>query len=208
MAIVDLELFKKHVRADDFTDDDAYMLHLLDAAEQAVVTATNRTAAELTAGGGGFPGSAAPCRAAARRPLVQPARERQHHADAPRARHAAGSGPTLHQACAMRAGPLRYRITLQRPVQRGRGASGAACTAYEPTRTVHAERVRHSGRRIQEAGELFADYSVRWRIRDAHPVAEGWRVAEQPGGTVYTVVAIEPDRALGMLTLICERLNP
>ena len=53
MATVDLELLKKHVRADDFADDDDYLAHLLDAAEQHVCTATNREAAELLEMGGG-----------------------------------------------------------------------------------------------------------------------------------------------------------
>lgn len=53
MATVDLELLKKHVRADDFADDDEYLAHLLDAAEQYVCTATNRDAAELLKMGGG-----------------------------------------------------------------------------------------------------------------------------------------------------------
>lgn len=47
MALVDLELLKKHVRADDFTDDDDYLSHLLEAAEEHILTATNRTQAEL-----------------------------------------------------------------------------------------------------------------------------------------------------------------
>lgn len=56
MAVVSLALFKKHVRADDFADDDEYLGHLLEAAEVSVVTATNRTAAELSDGNGGeFP---------------------------------------------------------------------------------------------------------------------------------------------------------
>lgn len=53
MAAVDLALFKKHVRADDFADDDEYLQHLIDTAEACVVTATNRTADELRAIGGG-----------------------------------------------------------------------------------------------------------------------------------------------------------
>ncbi len=53
MAAVSLELFKKHVRADDFADDDAYLEHLLQVAESAVVTATNRTLDELVQMGGG-----------------------------------------------------------------------------------------------------------------------------------------------------------
>lgn len=56
MAVVDLALFKKHVRADDFADDDDFLQHLLDTAETAVITATNRTEAELTElGDGQFP---------------------------------------------------------------------------------------------------------------------------------------------------------
>ena len=56
MSRVCLELFKKHVRADDFADDDSYLEYLLGAAEQAVITATNRTDKELlTMGGGSLP---------------------------------------------------------------------------------------------------------------------------------------------------------
>lgn len=47
MATVDLALLKKHVNADDFTSDDTYLQHLLDAAEAHVIGMTNRTAAEL-----------------------------------------------------------------------------------------------------------------------------------------------------------------
>lgn len=47
MATVDLALLKKHVNADDFTADDTYLQHLLDAAEAHVIGMTNRTAAEL-----------------------------------------------------------------------------------------------------------------------------------------------------------------
>ena len=53
MTMVDLELFKKHVRADDFDDDDDYLDHLLEAATVAIVTATNRTEEELREMGGG-----------------------------------------------------------------------------------------------------------------------------------------------------------
>lgn len=56
MAVVDLDLFKKHVRADDFEDDDVYLQHLLETAESAVITATNRTKEELeNIGNGNFP---------------------------------------------------------------------------------------------------------------------------------------------------------
>lgn len=48
-----MALFKKHVRADDFADDDEYLEHLLETAESAVITATNRTEDELEEIGGG-----------------------------------------------------------------------------------------------------------------------------------------------------------
>lgn len=48
-----LALFKKHVRADDFTDDDELMQHYVDAAEAHVIQATNRTADELQQLGSG-----------------------------------------------------------------------------------------------------------------------------------------------------------
>lgn len=56
MSVVSLALFKKHVRADDFAADDAYLEHLLEAAEASVITATNRSERELLDGNGGdFP---------------------------------------------------------------------------------------------------------------------------------------------------------
>lgn len=56
MSEVSLDLFKKHVRADDFADDDEYLEHLLETAEVTVVRATNRTLDELKEMcGGSFP---------------------------------------------------------------------------------------------------------------------------------------------------------
>lgn len=53
---VSLELFKKHVRSDDFADDDQYLEHLLVVAQESVITATNRSEDELVEiGGGEFP---------------------------------------------------------------------------------------------------------------------------------------------------------
>ena len=53
MVVVSLALFKKHVRADDFADDDEYLEHLLETAASAVITATNRTEDELEQMGDG-----------------------------------------------------------------------------------------------------------------------------------------------------------
>lgn len=51
MAVVSLALFKKHVRCDDFDEDDEYLGHLLETAEEAVISATNRDLSELMSGG-------------------------------------------------------------------------------------------------------------------------------------------------------------
>lgn len=53
MATVSLELFKQHVRADDLTGEDAVLEHYLQAAEESVVTATQRTEDELIGMGDG-----------------------------------------------------------------------------------------------------------------------------------------------------------
>ena len=53
MATTKLELLKKHVRADDFSGDDDYLAQFLNAAEEFVVMATNRTTEELLEMGGG-----------------------------------------------------------------------------------------------------------------------------------------------------------
>ena len=53
MAVVSLALFKMHVRADEFSDDDLYLQHLLDTAETLVIRATHRSEDELESLGGG-----------------------------------------------------------------------------------------------------------------------------------------------------------
>ena len=52
----ELQLLKKHVRADDFTEDDVYLQYLLDVAEDALLRKCNRTREELILiGKGGMP---------------------------------------------------------------------------------------------------------------------------------------------------------
>lgn len=96
-------------------------------------------------------------------------------------------------------------ITLLKPVHTT-DSYGGEKTEYEKTKRVHAERVKMTGRRSEEVSEHFPDYSVRWHIRDVHEVGDNWRVQHE-GGSLYTVVAIEPNRQRGMNTLICEKVN-
>ena len=83
---------------------------------------------------------------------------------------------------------------------------GAKKAEYVERRTVWAERVNATGRRSEEVGEHFPDYSTQFNIRDVHPVAENWRV-RQLGGYLFAVTAIIPNLDRGYKTLICERVN-
>lgn len=106
----------------------------------------------------------------------------------------------------MRAGQMKYKLHLLRPVVQV-NTYGEQETTYASYRTIWAERVKWAGARSEEVAEHFADQTVQYRIRDAHPVKENWRVT-QLGGYTYTVVAIEPNLNKGMLTLTCTRVNP
>lgn len=105
----------------------------------------------------------------------------------------------------MQAGRMKYRLTLLEP-QTVTTASGNEKTTYVAIRTVWAERVKTTGRRSEEVGEHFPDYSVDYNIRDAHPVQENWRV-RQLGGELYTVTNIIPNLDRGYKTLVCVRVN-
>lgn len=100
---------------------------------------------------------------------------------------------------------MKYRLKIFRPsVQTN--AYGEDVPTFEYMRTIWAERVKQTGWRNDKAGEHFTDYTVTFRIRDAHPVKENWRV-EQQGGYIYTVATIIPNIDRGMLEIECKRLN-
>lgn len=105
----------------------------------------------------------------------------------------------------MRAGGLRYKLKLLRPVNTTNDY-GAETVSYEQTAVVWAERVKFSGSQSNEVGEPFPDYRVEFNIRDAHEVHELWRV-EQLGGNLYTVTNIVPNCDKGYKTLVCDRVN-
>ena len=107
----------------------------------------------------------------------------------------------------MRAGPLKYKLELWAPVESADIAFGGDTGEYEFVRVVNAERTKIRGNRSDEAGEHFPNLHVEFCIRDAHKVKPNWRV-RQLGGDEYIVCGVIPDRDRGMLTLICDRLNP
>ncbi|MDE6801756.1 MAG: head-tail connector protein [Muribaculaceae bacterium] len=53
MAQLSLDILKKHVRAEEFDDDDRYLQALLEASTQAVLNETRRTRQEMLDKGGG-----------------------------------------------------------------------------------------------------------------------------------------------------------
>lgn len=105
----------------------------------------------------------------------------------------------------MQAGRMKYKLELHEPVT-AVGKFGSEKTEYRKSRTVWAERVKISGNRHVEVGELFPDYHAEFNIRDVHPIKESWRV-KQLGGNTYTVTNIICNLDRGMKTLICERVN-
>ena len=106
----------------------------------------------------------------------------------------------------MQAGRMKYKLVLLQPVV-AVNSFGEETPAYKEFRKVAAERVKTTGRRSEEVGEHFPDYSAEFNIRDAHPVQENWRV-RQMGGYEYTVTNIIHNIYRGMKTLVCERVNP
>jgi hypothetical protein len=105
----------------------------------------------------------------------------------------------------MQAGRMKYKVRLLKP-ETVECASGAKRIEYSETVVAWAERRLLSGQRSDEVWEHFADYTAVYNIRDAHRVDTGWRLDEL-GGHLYTIVAVEPNRNRGMLTLRCERVN-
>lgn len=106
----------------------------------------------------------------------------------------------------MIAGKMKYKLQILCPAYTTDRMGAKSVIYTETSAPVRAERVTMDGRRSEEAGEHFPDYSVRFNIRAAHTVAENWRV-RQLGGHLYTVTAIVPNRDRGFNTLICERVN-
>ncbi len=105
----------------------------------------------------------------------------------------------------MIAGRMKYKLVLLQPVET-ENDFGERKVSYVQTVTVHAERVKTNGRRSDEVGEHFPDYSAEFNIRDAHTIEENWRV-QQMGGHLYTVTNVIPNIDRGMKTLICDRVN-
>ena len=105
----------------------------------------------------------------------------------------------------MRAGAMKYKLNVYRPVKTV-GRFGEISQTWELYSTIRAERVDMTGRRTVIDSEVFSDYTVKFNVRALATVKENWRV-EQLGGYTYTVVSVIPTLHKGMLTLVCDRLS-
>ncbi len=106
----------------------------------------------------------------------------------------------------MRAGGMIYQLEIREPVYEP-GAGGSQSVAYRSLGMARAERVRLSGRRVDEVGEHFADYTAAWRVRASVPCKENWRLHEPASDILYSVTHIEPERRIGSQVIYCERVN-
>lgn len=106
----------------------------------------------------------------------------------------------------MRAGGLTDKLEVLEPLAEVNGF-GEERMAYGARGEIRAERVQMGGRRSEEAGEHFPDYSVKYNVRYGHEVKENWRVKDMRYGYLYAVTNVIPNMRKGMKTLVCERVN-
>ena len=99
---------------------------------------------------------------------------------------------------------MRYHLQLFRPVQTT-NEYGEEQTTYTPTRTIWAERVKWAAIGVKRWRTLCRLHRDLPHTR-CSPIGEGWRV-QLMGEHLYTVMAIEPNRSKGMLSLLCQRVN-
>jgi len=110
----------------------------------------------------------------------------------------------------MRAGDLRHRVTLQRPVE-SREASGEILTVYQDYLTVWAAIEPISGREYFAAQQVQSDATARIRIRYRPGINERLRVRHSHGGSpsivdLYDVEAvIEKDARRDELILMVRK---
>lgn len=106
----------------------------------------------------------------------------------------------------MIAGRMRSMLVVYQPTTITTD-SGAETITFEEYGTIHAERVKLSGRMSQQVAELFSEYDAEYNVRDAHSVAEGWRVQDKQSGILYLVCNVYPNLDKGYKTLKCSRVN-
>jgi len=109
----------------------------------------------------------------------------------------------------MRAGPMRYRVTLQKPAS-GRLPSGQPATGWTDVKSVRASIADVSGRELLNSGaELSGTTSRIWLRRiSGVTVTSGWRVVHNSptgAGEVYDIKSVTRAETGTRLELLCEK---
>lgn len=104
----------------------------------------------------------------------------------------------------MRAGGLKYQITIQSPIEK-KSDFGSVEKEWKDTIVTRADVIWLNGARVKDINELLSTYKVEFRIRRYHNVNEKMRVLY--AGSKYRIEAILPNDSKQMLTLVTEKIN-
>lgn len=108
----------------------------------------------------------------------------------------------------MRAGPMRHRCALTRPV-REQNLSGGFTETWVPAGDIWCEITLPTGRVAPVAEQLQANVTAEIRIRPRADIAARWRLTEKRTGTTYQVESPLPNNERDMLRLLCSSVpNP
>lgn len=104
----------------------------------------------------------------------------------------------------MKAGPLRHRILIQRPVKKQDPNTGAIIDLWENVQTRWAEVVALSARDFIAAKSFQSEVTTRIKIRYCDWITSGYRVLFR--GKVFNIEGVlpDPDSGLEYLTLPCS----
>lgn len=107
----------------------------------------------------------------------------------------------------MRAGSLTERVILYEPVRNAGDDSPVAAIEWKERGTRFAEYRPGTSYQTVSADENFGAHKAVFIMRNFGMPHTGWRL-DHIGGERYKIIA-EPvvNRAKGMMTLTCERIN-
>lgn len=106
----------------------------------------------------------------------------------------------------MRAGPMRHRCALFKPVL-AKNKTGGFDTTWAPAGKVWAEITIPSGLLAPVAEQIKAIITAEIRVRPRSDLKAGCRLVEK--GVTYLIEAALPDNDLSMLRLLCSNVpNP
>ena len=104
----------------------------------------------------------------------------------------------------MRAGPMRHRCTLYKPVLT-KNKSGGFDTVWADAGKVWAEIAIPTGRLAPVAEQIKRVITAEIRVRPRSDLKAGCRLEEK--GVTYLVEAALPDNDLSMLRLLCSNVT-